>query len=71
MVLARMLDTPNQFAPRSVLRAFLKRCEEDKNPDPLGQLQQAMETVRGYLAKPDPREAVAKRASSPRYSGFR
>jgi len=63
-MLARMLDTPNQFAPRSVLQDFLKRCEEDKEPDPLGQLQQAMERVRGYLALPDPRRAQEKRRAA-------
>jgi hypothetical protein len=66
-----MLDTPDPFAPRSEMLAFLKECEEIKGHDPHGQVRAAMEKVRGYLAKPDPREAVAKRASSPRYSGFR
>ena len=45
--------------------AFLHECETIKNHDLYGQVREAMEKVRGYLAKPDPREAVARRAASP------
>jgi hypothetical protein len=59
-----MLDIPNPFTPRSEMLAFLRDCEKIKDHDPHGQVREAMEKVRGYLAQPDPREAVAKRSAS-------
>ena len=55
-----MIDTPDPFASRSEMLAFLQECEAIRHHDPHGQVQAAMEKVRGYLTQPDPREAVAK-----------
>ena len=55
-----MLDTPNPFTPRSEMLAFLQECERIKDHDPHGKRWKRW----GYLAQPDPREAVAKRATS-------
>ena len=56
-----MLDTPDPFAPRSEMLAFLKECEPDKD-DP--GIQRAMKRVQGYLDKADQNAAASAKKSA-------
>ena len=53
--MSALIETPNRFAPRSVLLDFPARSEGDPNPA----RQEAAANVRKMLAEKDRREAAA------------